>query len=193
MMKEAFVVLIICALLFTTVEAQRGIGDTIRDFINRMLGRETAPEITAPEITPIEDILKNPEEYSDKTVTVEGILGGRIGYGWMRGDIHGIYDFGNAEEFEEYEKMMNGTYEGPANIKGISVDLRPDFEKLNEIANGSFETYEELVKGEYERVESMHGKKVRATGVIVTDPYMTVFGESIPLLAATSDTIEVIE
>lgn len=195
MMKEGFVVLVACAFLFTTVEAQRGIGGTIRDFINRMLGRETDPEITAPEITPIEDILKNPEEYSDKTVTVEGILGGRIGYGWMRGDIYGIYDFGNVEEYskEEYEKLMNGTYEGPANIKGISVDLRPDFEKLNKIANGSFETYKELIEKEYEHVESMLGKKVRVTGVIVTEPYMTNFEEPVPLLASFSDRIEVIE
>jgi len=186
MMKGAFVVLVACTLLFTTVEAQRGIGDTIRDLINRILGRETAPEIT-----PIEDILKNPEEYSNKTVTVEGILGGRIGYGWMRGDIYGIYE--NAEEFEEYERLMSETYEVPANIKGISVDLAPDFEKLNEIAKDSFETYEELVKKEYERVESMYGKKVRVTGDIVTDPYMTVFGESVPMLYATSENIEVIE
>jgi hypothetical protein len=179
----------VCALLFTTVEAQRGIGDTIRDFINRILNREEGKE----EITAIKDILENPEEYSNKTVTVEGILGGRIGYGWMRGDIYGIYDLENAEELEEYEMMMSETYEGPANIKGISVDLRPDFEKLNNIANGSFETYEKLVKEEYERVESMYGKKVRATGVIITDPYMTQFEEPAPLLGATSDTIEVIE
>jgi len=185
MMKGAFVVLVVCAFLFTTVEAQRGIEDTIRDLINRVLGREATPEIT-----PIEDILKNPEEYSNKTVTVEGILGGRIGYGWMRGDIYGIYE--NAEEFEEHEKTMSEINGGPANIKGISVDLAPDFEKLNKIAD-SYEMYEKLKEEEFEQVESMSGKKVRVTGIIVTDPYMTAFEESVPLLAATSDTIEVIE
>ncbi len=192
MMKEAFVVLVVCALLFTTVEAQRGIGDTIRDFINRILGREEGKEV---QVTEIKDILENPEEYSNKTVTVEGILGSRIGYGWMMGEIYGIYDFENAEELEEYEKMMSETYEGPADIKGISVDLRPDFQKINENAkaSGHYEMYDELVQKEYDRIESMLGKKVRVTGVIVTDPYMTQFEEPAPLLASFSDRIEVIE
>ncbi len=186
MMKEAFVVLVVCALIFTTVEAQTGIGDAIRDFINRGLNKEEGKE----EITPIKDILENPEEYNNKTVTVEGILGQRLGYasGHDAVYIHGIYDFENAEELEEYLKEMrkwalkwklDAWLSDPANLKGISVNLKPDLEKLGSAAQVKW-------------VTSMNGKKVRVTGVIMTY-YMTYFGEPVPLLAATSDTIEVIE
>jgi len=141
MKAELIAVFLVCALFLATVEAQR----PIRDLIDRILGREKPVEV---QVTEIEDILANPEKYASEdvndTITVEGTLGPRAGYGWMRGDIYGIYS----------EK-------GDA----INMQVWVDSDKIDE-QTGTYEEYRELNNRWHEHIESMMGKKVRVTGVV---------------------------
>lgn len=114
MQKKIFVVVIVCMVLFTSVAAAQR---PLRDLLDRIFGMEKEVQITE-----IEDILEDPEKYKSKdendTVTVEGTFGKRVGYGWMRGDIYGIYDEeGNAINV----RFQNKPYESAQLMMGKKV------------------------------------------------------------------------
>jgi hypothetical protein len=103
------------------------------------------------EITSIKDILANPAEYENTTVTVEGVFGGENQPGWWRrGNIYEISD-------------RNGK---------IYVYVHPDLQEINERAqeSGHYERYEEMIDEELARINSLIGKRVRVTGVFTTYP-----------------------
>lgn len=77
----ALLLLFFVAASITTAEAQPW-----RDWLNRLLGRET--------ITGIGEILEDPENFDGKNVTVEGIFTDRAYFAWVRGDLWGIEEEG---------------------------------------------------------------------------------------------------
>jgi len=136
MVSKFMVVVVMCSLLSTAVGAERPLRDIICGIFQRQ-----------PEVTDIKDILENPESYNNKTATVEGRLGERVGYGWMRGDLWGVYDSEN---------------------RGITISLVIDEEKYAREAGGDFAEYQKLIKEARERIEALEGKSVRVTGIIDT-------------------------
>ncbi|MDY6986178.1 MAG: hypothetical protein SVE93_07270 [Candidatus Thermoplasmatota archaeon] len=159
-----------CMVLFTSVAAAQR---PLRDLIDRIFGRETEVQVTE-----IKDILDDPEEYENETVTVEGTFGSRVGYGWMRGDIYGVYD-----------------EEG----NGIDVQIWVESDKIAEQTE-TFEEYRELQNKWQDYVNPLADKEVRVTGVIDTSHMDEPFKEG-PMLVVTydgdmedfSERIEVIE
>lgn len=77
----ALLLLFFVAASIATAEAQPW-----RDWLNRLLGRETET------ITSIGEILENPENFEGKNVTVEGTFTDRVSFSWVRGDLWGIDD-----------------------------------------------------------------------------------------------------
>lgn len=157
-MASKFIAMVVmCALLATAVEAERPLRDVICGIFQRQ-----------PEVTEIKDILENPESYSNKTVTVEGRLGEKTGYGWMRGDLWGVYDSEN---------------------RGITISLVIDEEKYAREAGGDFAKYQRMIKEARERIEALEGKSVRVTGIIDTRYMKGNYSEDTPLLIFQDDDI----
>jgi len=178
--KKIFVVAIVCVVLFTSVAA---LQRPLRDLIDRIFGREKV------QITEIKDIIEDSERYYNKTVTVEGIfgdvmgpgIGSREGYGWMEGGMYGIYD-------EE------------GNSIAIWVDINRDelAKKAAEIAEMDnsldiYDTYKSLENESWNRIVSLDGKKIRATGYIDTGIMGLTFhvcGYSEPVITVLDTDIE---
>lgn len=157
-MASKFIAMVVmCSLLATTVEAERPLRDIICGIFQRQ-----------PEATEIKDILESPEEYENETVTVEGRLGERTGYGWMRGDLWGVYD--NED-------------------RGLTISLVIDEEKYAREAGGDFAEYQRLIKEARERIESLEGKSVRVTGTVDTKYMKGNYSEDAPLLIFQDDGI----
>jgi len=156
MREKIFVATIVCMVLFTSVAAAQR---PLRDLIDRIFGREEETQITE-----IKDILEDPEKYENVTVTVEGTFGERAGYGWMRGDIYGIYD-------EEGNAM--------------DVQIWVDSDKIAEQTE-TFEEYRELQSKWHDYVQPMMGKEVRVIGVIDTSYMEEPFKEG-PILVVVYD------
>jgi hypothetical protein len=157
MKRKTAVALICCLLLFTTAAVAQG---PVRDLLNRLFGSGGV------RVTSVENVLANPDKYANDTanaeITVEGTLGPRAGYGWMRGDIYGVYD-----------------------EKGNVIDMQiwVDSDKIDE-QTSTYEEYRELNNKWRERIESLMGKKVRVTGVVDTS-FMKEPHNEAPLIVVT--------
>jgi len=121
-MKTAALLVVLLLLSTAVVEAQ-----PIRDLIDKVLGRE--------KITHIEDILKEPENFDGKNVTVEGIFTERSYFSWVRGDLWGIDEDGNVLTMQvnqsesmkgrDFYKHMDQLYDKKVRVKGF-IDVLED-------------------------------------------------------------------
>jgi hypothetical protein len=121
-MKTAALLVVLLLISAAVVEAQ-----PIRDFIDRILGRE--------KITRIEDILKEPENFDGKNVTVEGIFTERSYFSWVRGDLWGVDENGNVLTIQvnqsesmngrDFYKHMDQLYDKKVRVKGF-IDVLED-------------------------------------------------------------------
>ena len=121
-MKTAALLIALLLVSTAVVEAQ-----PIRDFIDKILGRE--------KITHIEDILKDPENFNGKNVTVEGIFTDRSYFSWVRGDLWGVDENGNVLTMQvnqsesmkgrDFYKHMDQLYDKKVRVKGF-IDVLED-------------------------------------------------------------------
>lgn len=152
----------ICCLLIFTAVAVA--QSPFRDLLNRLLGRESV------QVTEIEDILANPEKYANKTVTVEGTFGNRTTLEWMEGPIWGIRD---------------------GDKDGLTVEVPIDREKYRQMAETTRE-YDKMIDDFHERMFSLVGKRVRATGTIDTS-LMEKGAADGPVLVVEEENIRVVK
>lgn len=132
-MQRSAMCLAILFLLAPLAEAQQAGGpqDSVRQWIDRILGRET--------ITKVGDILKNPEKFDGKNVTVEGTFTDRASFSWVRGDLWGIEDNGetltmnvkqNADlKGRDFYMYMDSLYDKNIRVKG-EIELLEDGKTL---------------------------------------------------------------
>ncbi len=182
-MQKIFVAAIVCMVLFTsTAAAQR----PLIDLIDRIFGREKEFKVTE-----IKDILEDPEKYYNKTVTVEGIFGdvrsgeswaggSREGYEWMEGGVYGIYD-------EEGNSIAMWVYPNHDELAKKAAEIDNATEETY-----SFDTYRALLNESWNRIASLDGKKIRATGYIDTD-IMEACGYFEPVITVLDTDIEMVK